>query len=156
MREIRRKDRILEDKPAGVLLEKGEYGFLAMVNCDGGGYGIPLSYVCSGDSLYFHCAPQGHKLENLRKDNRCSFTVVVATKVIPDKFTTAYESVMVFGTITSELSETERLEALRLLVAKYSPGYEAAAEKYIGGSFHRTGVMRFDMTGRSAKAKRIG
>lgn len=155
MREIRRKDRILEAEQAGELLRTGEYGFLAMVNCDGGGYGIPLSYVYSGDSLYFHCAPQGHKLENLRAENRCTFTVVGPTQVIPGKFTTAYESVMVFGTVVAGLDESERLKALRLLVKKYSPGYEEIAEKYISGSFQRTEVLRFDITGRSAKTKRI-
>ncbi len=51
-----------------------------------------------GDVIYFHCAPEGHKLENLSGNNKVSFCVVGKTQVLPDKFATNYESVIVFGT----------------------------------------------------------
>ena len=38
--EIRRKDRVLDEKGAIELLETAEYGFLSMVGTDGFGYGI--------------------------------------------------------------------------------------------------------------------
>ena len=56
-REIRRKDRILDNELAIRLLEEAEYGFLAMSGINGYGYGIPINYVKEGDSIYFHCAP---------------------------------------------------------------------------------------------------
>lgn len=59
MREIRRKDRILDELRARELLVEGEYGFGAMVNVDGGGYGLPLNYAVEGDAIYFHCVPEG-------------------------------------------------------------------------------------------------
>lgn len=62
MREIRRKDRVLNELRAKELLAEGEFGFLAMVNADGGGYGVPLSYAVEEGVIYFHCAPEGHKL----------------------------------------------------------------------------------------------
>ena len=61
--EIRRKDRVLDEKGAIELLETAEYGFLSMVGTDGFGYGIPISFVKEGKSVYFHCAPEGYKLE---------------------------------------------------------------------------------------------
>lgn len=155
MREVRRKDRILQDAEAEELLRNGEYGFLSMVNVDGGGYGIPLSYALCNGSIYFHCAPEGHKLDNLAADNRVTFTVIGATRVVPEKFTTAYRSVIAFGTVTSVASDAERLQALRLLVDKYSPAYAEVAEKYIKGSFARTHILRLDIDGISAKAKKI-
>ena len=69
-REIRRKDRILDNELAIRLLEEAEYGFLAMSGINGYGYGIPINYVKEGDSIYFHCAPEGYKLECLRESFR--------------------------------------------------------------------------------------
>lgn len=154
-RDIRRKDRVLEEEEAWLLLETGEYGFLAMVNIDGGGYGLPFSYVWDRDKyIYFHCAPEGHKLDNLSAENRVTFTVVGATKVLPAKFSTAYQSVMAFGKIHLELPEDERVYALRLLVEKYSPGFEIAAEKYIKGSFDRTAIFRLEIEKITAKGRK--
>lgn len=82
-REIRRKDRILDNELAIRLLEEAEYGFLAMSGINGYGYGIPINYVKEGDSIYFHCAPEGYKLECLRENPKVSFTVVGATQIVP-------------------------------------------------------------------------
>ncbi len=154
-REVRRKDRVLEDEPARRLLEAGEYGFLAMGSPEGYGYGIPMSYAADGERIYFHCAPEGHKLDAIREDGRVSFCVVGRTQVIPHQFTTAYESVHVFGRIEIVEDEAERLHALRLLVAKYSPEYRETAEKYIAASSRRTCVLRLDIEHLSGKCKRV-
>lgn len=153
--EIRRKDRILERDAALELLERGEYGFLAMNGANGYGYGIPLSYVKEDDHLYFHCAPEGYKLECLRASDRVSFCVVGKTRVISRQFTTAYESVLVFGHACLDLPDAERQHALELLVKKYAPDYEAVGAKYIEKSFHRTGIIRINIVHFSAKCKRI-
>lgn len=153
--EIRRKDRVLDEKDAMELLETGEYGFLSMVGTDGFGYGIPISFVKEGESLYFHCAPEGYKLECLRENPNVSFCVVGETRVVPNQFTTAYESVLVSGTIHLGLAEEERRHALRLLVKKYCSGFETVGEKYIDKSFHRTNVLRLDIGHISGKCKRI-
>lgn len=153
--EIRRKDRVLDEKDAMELLETGEYGFLSMVGTDGFGYGIPISFVKEGESLYFHCAPEGYKLECLRENPNVNFCVVGETRVVPNQFTTAYESVLVSGTIHLGLAEEERRHALRLLVKKYCSGFETVGEKYIDKSFHRTNVLRLDIGHISGKCKRI-
>lgn len=124
MREICRQDRILDEDRAREIIDKGQYGILSMVNVDGGGYGIPMSYAVdkSGD-IYFHCAMQGHKIDNISADHRVTFTVVGKTEVLPDKFTTRHESVVLFGVIQENLSNEERIMALRLIVHKYD-GYD--------------------------------
>ena len=154
--EIRRKDRILDNESAVRLLETGEYGFLAMAGANGFGYGIPISYVMDPKGhIYFHCAPEGYKLECIRQKPKVSFWVVGNTHVIPRQFSTAYESVIAFGTIYTDLPDDERLYALRLLAKKYSPEYNTISEKYIAGSFGRTNVLRLDVEHISGKCKRI-
>lgn len=154
-REIRRKDRVLENELAIRLLEEREYGFLAMSGINGYGYGIPIDFVKEGESLYFHCAPEGYKLECLRENPRVSFTVVGDTKVDSGKFTTGYESVIAFGIIHMDLPEEERRHALRLLINKYSPSFKEVGEKYIEKSFHRTNILRLDIGHISGKCNRI-
>lgn len=154
-REIRRKERILDDELAIRLLERAEYGFLAMSGTNGYGYGIPINYVKAEDSIYFHCAPEGYKLECLRENPRVSFTVVGATQVVPEKFTTGYESVIAFGEMCLDLPEEERRKALRLLVDKYSSAFKEIGEKYIEKSFHRTNILRLDISHVTGKCKRL-
>jgi len=154
-RDIRRKDRVLDAEKTMRLLEAGEYGFLAMCGVNGYGYGIPLNYVLEGDSIYFHCATEGYKLENIRQNNRVSFCVIGCTQLAPDKFSTAYESALVFGQMAYDLSEEERRKALDLLVAKYSPNFVDISKQYINKSFHRTNIIRLDIEHFSGKSKRI-
>ena len=62
-KEVRRQDRLLDEKRAMEIIKEGEYGILSMVTEEGNGaYGIPLSYVWDrGNSIYIHCAPVGRK-----------------------------------------------------------------------------------------------
>ena len=61
--QVRRQDRLMDEAAARRLLKEGEYGILSMQSEDGGGYGIPVSYVWDGgDLIYIHCAPEGRKL----------------------------------------------------------------------------------------------
>ena len=156
---IRRQDRLLDDAGQERLLDEGEYGFLAM-STNAGGYGVPISFVREktkdgreADRIYFHCALAGRKIAALEKDNRVSFCVVGRTQVLPAQFSTAYESVMVFGRVAMRLSEEERRAALRLLVKKYCPGVEAEGEAYAEKLFQRTRVLRLDIERRMGKRR---
>ena len=153
MRKVRRGDREIGTPEARELLAGCEYGVLSTVGADGQPYGVPLSYACKGDSIYFHCALSGHKLENIESNPRVSFCVVGRTKVLPEKFATEYESAVAFGT-ASELSGAERSEALLLLLEKYSPEFKAEGEKYIDQKDQAMKVYKIDIEHLSGKARR--
>jgi len=108
-----------------------------------------------GDKIYFHCAPEGFKLNSLKINNKVSFSVVGKTKVLPGQFSTEYQSVLVFGKIEMNLPDEEKKYALNLIVDKYSPDHKDAAEKYISKSFNRTNVIRLDIEHISGKHKEI-
>jgi nitroimidazol reductase NimA-like FMN-containing flavoprotein (pyridoxamine 5'-phosphate oxidase superfamily) len=152
--EVRRQDRILNKEESLNLLENGEYGFLATVSPDGQPYGIPLSYVVSGNYIYFHAAPEGHKLENIRKNEKVSFSIVGKTNVMEHAFTTKYESVIVFGKAYIVEDEEEKIEALMELSRKYClPALDKAPE-YINKSLHRTAIVKIlieKLTGKTKK-----
>lgn len=127
-RELRRREKAMPREEAEELLKNGSYGVLSTCGDDGYAYGVPLNFVYDGRSIYFHCATEGHKLDNLRRNPKISFCVVGEQQVIPQKLTTHFESVVVFGT-AKEVSGGEKGEALRLLVEKYAPASAAPGRK---------------------------
>ena len=151
--EIRRKDRKLNDEQILYLLKTGVYGFLAICGINGYGYGIPMNYVFEGKNIYFHCAIEGFKIECIRQNNRVSFCVVGRTQLLPQQFSTAYESAFVYGSIRYDISEDERRRALKLIVNKYSPDFADISQSYINQSFHRTNILRLDIEHISGKSK---
>lgn len=152
---IRRQDRLLEEKETLQLLQNGEYGFLALTD-DRSAYGIPISFVYDNkSSIYFHCAPDGKKLNCIKTNPSACFCVVGKTDVKPALFTTAYESILVFGDVTLLTDDEERENALLLLVDKYSPKYKETGAQYIKGSFGRTAVLKLSIEKISGKSKKI-
>ena len=73
--EVRRQDRLLDEKRAFEILQSGEYGVLSMQDENGtGAYGVPVNYVWDrGNSIYIHCAPAGRKLACIDACNQVSF-----------------------------------------------------------------------------------
>lgn len=152
--QVRRQQRTLPESEAYDLLRSGEYGVLAMQAEDGGGYGIPLSYVVDDGKIYIHGAPEGEKLRCIAKEPRVSFVVVGATKVISEKFTTLYNSIVAKGKASIGLPPEERRHALELILDKYSPADKEVGMKYLEKSFDRTQIIRIDIDTMSGKTKR--
>jgi hypothetical protein len=152
-RPIRRADRALANKQAIEILQKGEYGILSTVSQDGQPYGVPVSFRYTDNAIFFHCAVEGHKLDNLASNPRVSFCVVGATEVLPDKFATRYESAIVFGK-ACELTGNEKKLGLTELLKKYSPDFMEKGKRYIDSDFEKTRVFKIEIGLLSGKAKR--
>ena len=149
---MRRKDRQLDLHAAAELLERGEYGVLTTVDTEGQPYGVPVSYAYDGEALYIHSAQVGHKLDNLRANPRVSFTVVGRTQVLPEQFSTVYESAIVFG-LAALVEGEQKARGLRLLAEKYNPGQPTQAQAYIEKLGQATQVIRVQVTYLSGKAR---
>lgn len=155
--DIRRQDRLLSEEEAFALLRAAEYGVLSMLDNEGGTYSLPINYVWNGKtSLYFHCAPEGRKLQLLEVHPQVSFCIVGNVELAPSKFTTYYSSILLKGTAHLHLPEEERRMALKLLVEDLSPNDCEVGEKYIEKSFHRVDVVRIDIEQWAGKTKREG
>ncbi|MCM1312311.1 MAG: pyridoxamine 5'-phosphate oxidase family protein [Bacteroides sp.] len=154
--KIRRQDRTLDESAAIELLNNGEYGVLSMADSEGMPYAVPLSYAYDGEeSIYIHCAMDGHKTDIIRQNSNVVFVVVGNTEVLPSQFTTCYESVLVRGMAQVGLSESERRKALRLILEKYSSDDMAVGLRYAEKSFARTNIIRIDIALMSGKTKRV-
>ena len=151
---MRRSDKALSNDAALKILNEGEYGVLSTVDGGGQPYGVPLNYALEGNSLYFHCALEGHKLDNLLLNEKVSFCVVGRTRVVPAEFTSEFESVIVSGR-AEEVYGDEKCEALVSLIEKYSPAFAAEGRKYIEKLDNETKAVRIaidSMTGKLSPA----
>lgn len=157
MKEARRKDRAISDEEARDLLGRAEYGVLSTVSEDGVPYGVPLNYCVVDDSLYFHCALEGRKIENLEhgasQGAPVSFCVVGDTEVMPEKFGTKYESAIVAGRV-EEVFGADKRAALECLLRKYSPDFFAEGLGYITTLGEKTRAFRIRIDHVSGKAGR--
>lgn len=113
-------------------IKNGEFGTFSTISENGYPYGVAVNYVYFNDSIYFHCARNGHKLDNISKNNKVSFLVVANESVIPDKFSTTYSSAIVFGKACTVENE-EKKNALVEIIKKYSKGFFEEGMKYIEG-----------------------
>ena len=150
-KKMRRTDRALSPAQTEDVLRRGEYGTLAMTDGDGHPYAVSLSYVYSGGHIYFHCAPDGHKLDCIRRDPRVCFSVATDTQLRPEELTTAYSSAIVFGT-AEEVYGSEKQDALRRLTEKYAPEYMDVGEKCIARRDSATIVVRITVRRMTGKA----
>lgn len=150
---MRRDDRAITDQQARKLLAEAEHGVLSMASTDGVPHGIPLNFAVEGDSLYFHCAPAGRKIDLLAANDRVSFCVVGATEVLPAEFSTRYESVVVTGR-AEEVEGEQKQRGLVLLVQKYSPAHVESGLAYIEALFDATAVFRIRIEAVTGKARR--
>lgn len=119
---IRRTEYAASESQAKEIIEKGDYGVLSTTSVDGYPYGVPMSYWYKDGAIYFHCAKEGHKLDNIKTDNRVSFCVVGKNEVLPGDFTANYESAVVFGK-AYEVTGSEKEEAMLEMVKKFSPDF---------------------------------
>ena len=152
-RPLRRSERQIHEHEARELLKKAEFGILSCSNPDGSPYGIPLSYCLINNTIYFHCAVEGQKLENIAADNRVSFCVVGGVARLPDKFSTLYESVVVSGT-AQEVSGEEKQQALEGLLEKYCDGFTTEGLAYIQKKTAKTTVIGIQIEQICGKARR--
>jgi nitroimidazol reductase NimA-like FMN-containing flavoprotein (pyridoxamine 5'-phosphate oxidase superfamily) len=153
MKELRRSERKISLQESKKILENAEYGILSTVGNDGQPYGVPLSYVYKGESIYFHCAISGHKLENIEHNAKVAFCVVGKTRVLPDQFSTEYESAVVFGR-GSEVNGAEKHDALLWLLEKYSSDFIVEGKRYIEQKDKMTKVFKIEIDRINGKARR--
>ena len=151
-RKIKLKDRAVDDEKAIEILLKGSYGVLSTTGEDGFPYGVPLNYTYFDNCICFHCAQQGHKLENIKLNEKVSFCVVTCSDVLANKFDTDYESAIAFGRANEVTDESEKKDILLSVINKYSKDYLDAGMNYMEKYWDETKVIKIKIDHFSGKA----
>lgn len=153
-RELRRQDCKMDDESIKKALLKAEYGTLSTVDSEGNPYGVPVSFVYreKDQAIYFHCAREGHKLDNLAVNNKASFCVVSEAQTLPHRFSVKYQSVIVFGRVT-EVIEEEKREALTAFLTKYSGEFMEKGLKYLEADEPNCRVIKLEIKNLTGKKR---
>ena len=125
-RAMRRKKQQLSPGACAEILRRGTSGVLAVAGDGGYPYAVPLSYVYDGQTVYFHSANTGHKVDAIVREPRASFCVIDRDEVLPEAFTTAYRSVIVFGRVRGVETDEEKRAAVEKLALRYAPNVPEA------------------------------
>lgn len=122
-RPMRRSRQQLSESRSREVLKRNTAGVLALEGDSGYPYAVPISYAYDEDEncIYFHSAISGHKIDSIRRNPKVSFCVVDQDTVVPEKYTTFFRSVTVFGKMEILEDEQTKYEAIRFLGQKYAP-----------------------------------
>lgn len=153
---MRRHKQALPPAESLAILKKAPTGILGVLDGDGYPYTVPLNYAYQNGRIYFHCAKTGHKLESLQRHDKVSFCVVAQDEVVPQRFATRYQSVIVFGRARVITDDTVRRLALQALVQKYSPEYAREGGREIEADWNNVCVVAIDAEQITGKASRPG
>jgi nitroimidazol reductase NimA-like FMN-containing flavoprotein (pyridoxamine 5'-phosphate oxidase superfamily) len=156
--EPRRKDRTMKtSQEMELLLEQMPVGRLAVTTKDGP-YIVALNYLFFEDSIYFHSALSGRKLEALQTDPRVCFLVdEVGPRVLLEQgcgISQIYRSVICFGKAEFVRDPMEKRGILERMMRKYVPSsYPLPHMK--DQNVEKTAVVRIVIESMSGKANTL-
>lgn len=154
---MRRSDRKITD-PAMIeeILSKGQTCYLSLLD-EEYPYTVPLSYGHSYEDgelvLYFHSAPEGKKLELIRKNPKVSFCIAIehglTTGPQACNYSFAYQSIMGHGEMSILTDPQEISKALDVLMRHHD---KEIALTYPHSMLQRTAGLKLQVKEYSAKA----
>ena len=130
-RPMRRSGQQLPDKETETILACGREGVLAVTDSEGWPYAVPVNYCWKDGKIIIHSAREGHKIDAVRENDKVSFCVVAEKAVIPEKYTTAYKSAIVFGRARLIEDPEAMLPFLDALAERFTGAPEEERQAYI-------------------------
>lgn len=155
---------IKDRKEIDAILKRATIGRMATIGADGYPYITPVNYVYIDDSIYFHCAPEGEKIENLQRDSKVCFEVDIPLAYIgtdldpamePCHVTQIYQSVILRGHGVVLRDDKEKLMALNALIASHEQMSSFNGITFESRAFNLCIVVRIDIDQISGKENRL-
>lgn len=120
---MRRKDKEIKDHhQLEDILKHGTICRLAFVDNDTS-YIVPLSYGYTHQTLYFHSAAEGKKIDLLRKNPRLCFEIETGVEVVsaplPCNWGMKYKTIIGHGTATIIENISEKMMAMNIIMDQY-------------------------------------
>lgn len=132
----RKQSEITELKAIEQILTKGRVGRLATLGEDGYPYITPVNYVYWQDSIYFHSALKGEKLDNIYRNPKVCFEVDIPLAYLDTGFDRSmpvcdvgqfYQCVIIRGRAELVADLDEKVDALNGLMASHEEVAEFTA-----------------------------
>lgn len=155
---LRRADRAASRDEALETLDAAPFVVVSTADVDGMPYGVPLSFVRRGNTLYFHASSEGgHKTDCFRRDHRVCATAVTGVQAFFENgnFSTSYRSAMAFGRIREVTDPLEFKRALVDLCMKYVPEHKRDIGRAMEAEGPHTAVWALDIDALSGKKRSL-
>ena len=137
-RPLRRLKNQMNEQETWELLKNAKEGVLGTIGDHGYPYTVVVNHVIYNDKLYFHSAKEGHKIDNILKEPKVSYTVFDNVKIVEEEFTTKYQSVTLFG--KAKIIPGNK-EVLMELIKKFSPNFLKSGKDYVARGFDTTSLV---------------
>lgn len=138
-----KKDKLSENEIEHLLVTV-PVGYLALCK-DNQPYLVPLNFLYASGAIYFHCAPEGRKIDYIRANPRACFQAGKTGGLIrgdsPCSHNYSYQSVIVEGPVEEIADSGEKEKILRKITARYS-NPEVAERPISSARIAGTGVYR--------------
>lgn len=130
-REVRRKNKIINDDAAMALLQSCRRGVLAVNGDNGYPYAVPINYYYDAEAqkIYFHGARVGHKADALRSCDKVCFTVYGNETIKEERWAPYMQSVVAFGRCHLIEAGSRATEILKRFAMKYYPNEQMVDEE---------------------------
>ena len=121
---MRRKDReITNREEIDAILEAGKVMYLALADGDAP-FVVPVFYTYDGQSVYFHSAQAGTKIDILKRNNKACFVVSLDHGVIEDNvacdFEAKHRTVIGIGRASFVEETSKKTKVLDKIVSRFS------------------------------------
>lgn len=120
---MRRKDKEITDKKIiEEILSQSEICRVAFLDNEFP-YIVPFNYGYRNNSLYFHSAISGKKIDLIRNNNKVCFEITYSSEVIKGReacdWTAMYRSIIGFGTLEIVTDTSEKKEGMDIIMEHY-------------------------------------
>ena len=151
-------------KDAIKLLESAEYGTLAL--SDGNKpYAVALNFVYLDNAIYFHCSKKGKKIDLIKSNSNCFFSVIKDYSLIPSYFSSKsglacpathfFESLHIEGVakIVNIIQEKQKMFTALMQKLQSEGGYKSFDSIEYKGSIEAVGVIKIEILKYNHKVK---
>lgn len=137
-REMRRIKQKISDIECVRVLRSEKRGVLSLIGDDGYPYGIPMDHYYSekDNTLYFHCAKVGHKIDAIKACDKASYCVMDEGFRKDGEWALNINSVIVFGRMSIVEDGDKKREICTNIVKKFTDD-EEYLQKELADSFPR-------------------
>ena len=150
---MRRNEREITDRrDIDEIIKRCRICHLAMCD-DGQPYIVPLNFGYDGRFLYFHTAPEGKKIDIIKRNNRVGFEFDILHDIVAAQkacdWGAKYESVIGSGTVEIVDDLKAKKEALEFIMSQYGKGAWDFPEEIL----QKTLILRVSILEISSKAR---
>ncbi|MBE6742965.1 MAG: pyridoxamine 5'-phosphate oxidase family protein [Ruminococcaceae bacterium] len=151
-----RPSRRMSQEYAVQLLREGTYGVLSIATSQGEPYGVPLNYyyLPEEQAIFFHCFVKGRKIDTIKENDRVSFVVIGRETIMPERFVTHYDSVMVEGRAEIITDPEEKTKRLLQLCDTLAPGVLERRDEVIRRQLPAVSIIKIHVEKISGKRNR--